>query len=101
MSEFKPGDMVECVDASQSYHLVRWIPLVKRRTYIVRGGGVSHLYPFQGQKIVYLADHANDLGDGLGDIGYRTSRFRLIKPTATDIQIFRDIVREVFEGANA
>lgn len=99
MSEFKPGDMVECVDDS-SILSGKWIgtPPVAGHRYTIRavheGRGLSTTHPHYGLPHIDLAEIQNRGG-------YRASRFRLIKPPATDIQIFRDIVREVFEGANA
>jgi len=82
MSEFKPGDMVECVDDT----CVRGLLFAGHR-YIVEGATNGYVF------LVEIQNHAPFHG-------FHPHRFRLIKPPATDIKIFREIVREVFEGAN-
>lgn len=103
MSEFKPGDMVECVNMATN---PIWV-LLHRGTLPVQGGRYTvretYMHPLAGQciRLVEIVNPVQNFDSGPEETAFQSYRFRLIKPPATDIQIFRDIVREVFEGANA
>lgn len=89
MSEFKPGDMVECVDADGVIG-----PILVGGIYTV--SAVSYTRDRFGEYGVQLREVRAAIGVK-GFKAFAASRFRLIKPRATDISIFREIVKEAME----
>lgn len=93
MSEFKPGDMVECVKADDFNPEIdtEFVPLVLGAHYTIEAVGmvdfIDGVFP-----AVWLREIKNAATGAYG-----ASRVRLIKPRATDISIFREIVEREFD----
>lgn len=92
MTQFKRGDMVECVDAEDRYpehtDSIWEAALELGRFYTVKElCGESWI---SGKPTVALVE--TDHGP------FDADRFRLIKPPATDISALTEIVRKVFAG---
>jgi len=93
MSEFKPGDMVECVNDNHNVPNTVHNPLVRGGIYTVEAVGTVPGVFLTGRgthNCVWLVEQKN------GPEGpYAAARFRLVR--TTNISIFRKIVKEAME----
>lgn len=96
---FRVGQKVICVDDEQPRIRIR--PVVRGGVYTIRDIGEEPLYP--GQYWVLLEEIRNTARDALGELAYRTSRFRPIVERNTDISFAHEILKKASkkQGADA
>lgn len=86
---FRVGQKVVCVDDERP--IIRIRPVIRGNVYTIRAVGEEPYYT--GEYWVLLEEVRNSARDDLGELAYRTTRFRPIVERKTDISVFTRMLK--------